>query len=131
MRIVLGIVATVLVGFILIFVSNNKSAEQDSDSGPAPSEPELICRADGQFVAGFMSPKVDDADTDAMLERMNTDAVTFGGRIVPATAEDYPEEVVEVVGDRQIYEYTVTLNWQGVDLSSTDTIVEVGDTEYG
>src|SRR5690625_139989 len=78
-----------------------------------------------------MSPQVDDADTDTMLERMNTDAVTFGGRIVPATAEDYPEEVVEVVGDRQIYEYTVTLNWQGVDLSSTDTIVEVGDTEYG
>ena len=131
-RIVLGIVATVLVGFILIFaVTNNKSGEQDSDSGRARSEPEPICRADGQFVAGFMSPQVDDADTDAMLERMNTDAVTFGGRIVPATAEDYPEEVVEVVGDRQIYEYTVTLNWQGVDLSSTDTIVEVGDTEYG
>lgn len=131
-RIVLGIVTTVLVGFILIFaVANNKSGEQDSDSGRAQSEPEPICRADGQFVAGFMSPQVDDADTDAMLERMNTDAVTFGGRIVPATAEDYPEEVVEVVGDRQIYEYTVTLNWQGVDLSSTDTIVEVGDTEYG
>jgi len=131
-RIVLGIVTTVLVGFILIFaVANNKSGEQDSDSGRAQSEPEPICRADGQFVAGFMSPQVDDADTNAMLERMNTDAVTFGGRIVPATAEDYPEEVVEVVGDRQIYEYTVTLNWQGVDLSSTDTIVEVGDTEYG
>ncbi|NLZ98245.1 MAG: hypothetical protein GX920_05430, partial [Micrococcus sp.] len=131
-RIILGIVATVLVGFILIFaVTNNKSGEQDSDSGRAQSEPEPICRADGRFVAGFMSPQVDDADTDAMLERMNTDAVTFGGRIVPATAEDYAEEVVEVVGDRQIYEYTVTLNWQGVDLSSTDTIVEVGDTEYG
>lgn len=42
-----------------------------------------------------MSPQVDDADTDAMLERMNTDAVTFGGRIMPATAEDYPDSVDE------------------------------------
>lgn len=132
MRIVLGIVATVLVGFILNFaVTNNKSAEQDSDSGPAPSEPELICRADGQFVAGFMSPQVDDADTDAMLERMNTDAVTFGGRIVPATEDDYPKEVVEAVGERQLYEYSVPMNWQGLDLDSSDTIVAVGDTEYG
>lgn len=129
---VLGIVATVLVGFILNFaVTNNKSAEQDSDSGPAPSEPELICRADGQFVAGFMSPQVDDADTDAMLERMNTDAVTFGGRIVPATEDDYPKEVVEAVGERQLYEYSVPMNWQGLDLESSDTIVAVGDTEYG
>lgn len=132
MRIVLGIVATVLVGFILNFaVTNNKSAEQDSDSGPAQSEPELICRADGQFVAGFMSPQVDDADTDAMLERMNTDAVTFGGRIVPATEDDYPKEVVEAVGERQLYEYSVPMNWQGLDLDSSDTIVAVGDTEYG
>lgn len=131
-RIVLGIVAAVLVGFILIFaVTNNKSGEQDSDSGPAPSEPEPICRADGQFVAGFMSPQVDDADTDAMLERMNTDAVTFGGRIVPATEDDYPKEVVEAVGERQLYEYSVPMNWQGLDLDSSDTIVAVGDTEYG
>src|SRR5699024_11631016 len=129
MRIVLGIVATVLVGFILIFVSNNKSAEQDSDSGPAPSEPELICRADGQFVAGFMSPQVDDADTDAMLERMNTDAVTFGGRIVPATEDDYPKEGVEADGERELYEYSVPIHWPGLDLDSSYRIVAAGETE--
>ncbi|MDN6499170.1 MAG: hypothetical protein L0K44_05390 [Yaniella sp.] len=89
-RILLGILAVVLVGATLIFaaVSNNQSGEQNAVPAPSPSEPEPICRAEGQFVAGFMSPQVDDAETNAMLERMNTDAVTFGGRIVPASAED-------------------------------------------
>lgn len=98
---------------------------------PTPAEPEPVCRADGEFVAGFMSPQVDDAETRAMLERMNTDAVTFGGRIVPANADDYPEEVTDQLGDRDIYEYTVNMNWQGVELDAADTTVELGDTEYG
>lgn len=132
-RVLLGILAAVFVGAILIFavVLSKEAGEQNAVPAPAPSEPEPICRAEGQFVAGFMSPQVDDADTNAMLERTNTDAVTFGGRIVPATDEDFPDEVIEAVEERGIYEYTVSMNWQGLDLDSSDTIVEVGDTEYG
>lgn len=132
-RLVLGIVVAVLAGILLTFavLTSDEVGDRNSFPAPAPSEPEPICRADGQFVAGFMSPQVDDADTMAMLERMDTDAVTFGGRIVPASEDDYPEEVVDAVGDRDIYEYTVTMNWQGLDLEPPDTIVEVGDTEYG
>src|SRR5699024_10589487 len=130
---IIGMVAVLLLGAIMIFnlVLNNDKGEHNGVSGPKPSEPAPVCRAEGEFVAGFMSPQVDDAETNAMLERMDTDAVTFGGRIVSATAEDYPDEVTEAVGDRQIYEYTVTMNWQGLELNSSDTIVAVGDTEYG
>lgn len=52
--------------------------------------------------------------------------MTFGGRIVPAAADDYPEEATDVVGDRQIYEETVMMNWRGLDPESGDTTVEVG-----
>lgn len=130
---IIGIVAALLLGAVVIFnlVSNDDNGGQNAVLGPAPSQPEPICRAEGEFVAGFMSPQVDDAETNTMLERMNTDAVTFGGRIVPASADDYPQEVTEAVGDREIYEYTVTMNWQGIERASADTIVEVGDTEYG
>lgn len=130
-RIVLGIVVALIIGAMLIFAfaSNNEAAEQSAQL-EQPS-PEPVCRAEGEFVAGFMSPQVDDTATHAMLERMNTDAVTFGGRIVPAMADDYPEEVTDVVGDRQIYEYTVMMNWRGLDPEGQDTTVEVGDTEYG
>ncbi|MGO1536552.1 MAG: DUF4434 domain-containing protein [Yaniella sp.] len=132
-QVLLGILAVVLLGAVVLFVivANNEPAKQDAVPAPAPAEPEPVCRAEGQFVAGFMSPQANDADTRALLERMDTDAITFGGRIVPATEKDYPETVVEAVRDQDIYKYSVTMNWHGLELDSADNIVVVGDTEYG
>src|SRR5690625_2910571 len=117
------------------------SQGEDSTVGPAPSssnvpqvtptQPPAVCRADGEFVAGFMSPQANDQETIAVLETMNVDAVTFGGRIEPVETSQYPKEVAEAIRDRQAYEYTVAMNWQGLELAETDTTVRVGDTEYG
>lgn len=111
----------------------HESTEQQTapPTATAEPEPEPICRAEGEFVAGFMSPQADDAATAALLEQMDTDAVTFGGRIEPIEADQYPEQVAEAVGDSQAYEYTVTMNWQDIDLPDTDQRLQVGDTEYG
>lgn len=98
---------------------------------PSGTEPPAVCRAEGEFVAGFMSPQADDHKTQDILETMNTDAVTFGGRIVPVDASDYPAEVAEATGDRDTYEYTVAMNWDGIDLAEQDQIVQAGDTSYG
>lgn len=78
-----------------------------------------------------MSPQNDDQPTEALLDRMNTDAVTFGGRIVPTEIDDYPDPVAEAIADRQAYDYTVQMHWQGVDLGDADTVVQAEDTEYG
>src|SRR5699024_4116849 len=86
---------------------------------------------EGEFVAGFMSPQADDAENAALLDQMHTDAITFGGRIVPADANDYPEEVAQAIGGRQLYEYTVTMNWQGIELPESDRLIKVGNAEYG
>lgn len=117
------------------------SQEDDTTGEPAPSpsnvpqetptQPPAVCRADGEFVAGFMSPQANDHETIAVLETMNVDAVTFGGRIEPVETSQYPKEVAEAIRDRQAYEYTVAMNWQGLELAETDTTVRVGDTEYG
>ena len=107
-----------------------EETQPDHTVQPTPS-PTPVCRAEGEFVAGFMSPQAADAETAALLDQMHTDAITFGGRIVPTDATDYPEEVAQVVGDRQPYEYTVTMNWQGIELPESDRLITVGNTEDG
>lgn len=117
----------------------NQLNETENQTEPAPTatpsptgtESPPICRAEGEFVAGFMSPQADDQQTRDILETMNTDAVTFGGRIVPVNPSDYPAEVADAVGDRDAYEYTVAMNWDGIDLADQDHVVQVGDTAYG
>lgn len=117
----------------------NQLNETENQTEPAPTatpsptgtESPPICRAEGEFVAGFMSPQADDQQTREILETMNTDAVTFGGRIVPVELSDYPAEVADAVGDRDAYEYTVAMNWDGIDLAEQDQIVQAGDTAYG
>lgn len=121
---VLGI--ALLVAVVMLNRSGNSTQTND-----APTQAEAICRADGEFVGGFMSPQADDHQTTQLLEQMNTDAITFGGRIEPVDASDYPDEVTEAIGERQAYTYTVEMHWEGADLSDTDTVVDVGDTEYG
>ncbi|GAA4479306.1 hypothetical protein GCM10023190_22100 [Enteractinococcus fodinae] len=137
------IVAIVVVAALLgalvwaVLAWQNRSDPETAEQQPAPPtataepEPEPVCRAEGEFVAGFMSPQADDADTAALLDQMHTDAVTFGGRIEPIEADHYPEEVAEAIGDRQAYEYTVTMNWQDIDLDDTDQRIQHSDTEYG
>src|SRR5699024_1919515 len=129
------IIATIIaLGAAIWAVSTLSNSSDDLPSAqtaqPAPS-PEPICRAEGKFVAGFMSPQADDHETAALLDQMRTDAITFGGRIVPTDANDYPEEVVQAIEDRQAYEYTVTMNWQGIELPESDRLIKVGNTEYG
>lgn len=133
-RRILFIVAFIVLGALVwavLALSNSSEESQPAQTAqPAPS-PEPICRAEGEFVAGFMSPQADDAETGALLDQMHTDAITFGGRIVPTDANDYPEEVVQAIGNRQPYEYTVTMNWQGIELPESDRLITVGNTEYG
>jgi len=121
-------------------VGINQLNETEKSTAPAPTqapspsqtEPPVVCRAEGEFVAGFMSPQTDDQQTQSILEAMNTDAVTFGGRIVPIdSAEEYPAEVVEAIGQRDAYEYTVAMNWDGINLTEQDQIIQAGDTSYG
>lgn len=131
------ILALVGTGTALGLYELNSGSEQQADTtpeatpSPSSTQAPAICRSAGEFVAGFMSPQANDADTLAMLETMGTDAVTFGGRIVPVEAADYPVEVAEAIGARQAYEYTVTMNWDGIPLAETDVVVEMGDTAYG
>lgn len=135
--IVMLLVVIVVSGLFLLSSLEEPTSEQAVEPAPesvptqTEPEPEPVCRAEGEFVAGFMSPQADDADTAALLNRMNTDAVTFGGRIVPVDAAEYPDEVADAIGERQAYEYTVTMNWQGAGLADTDRIVQVGETVYG
>ena len=107
--------------------SGQEQSQQHSDETSA----EPVCRADGHFVAGFMSPQRDDEATEELLAQMNADAVTFGGRIMPSDAEQYPAEVAEAIGDRDVYDYTVDMNWDGITLSEADQLIQVGETEYG
>src|SRR5699024_5647340 len=128
--IVAFIVLGALVWAVLALSNSSEESQPDQTAQPAPS-PEPLCRAEGEFVAGFMSPQADDHETAALLDQMRTDAITFGGRIVPTDANDYPEEVVQAIEDRQAYEYTVTMNWQGIELPESDRLIKVGNTEYG
>src|SRR5699024_12505290 len=73
----------------------------------------------------FPTRRSSDLQTAELLERMNTDALTFGGRIEPATSDDYPAAVAEAIGDRQVYDYTVEMRWDDTELGSTDEAVEV------
>lgn len=127
--IVLVAAASTIYGLVQLHEDN------DDDGAAADPHPEAsatpICRAEGEFVAGFMSPQAEDHKTQDILETMNTDAVTFGGRIVPAEAADYPGEVAEAIGGRDAYEYTVAMHWDGNDLAEPDQLVEVDDTSYG
>ena len=107
----------------------NQDPQDDGMAAEPPAEP--ICRAEGEFVAGFMSPQADNDKTLDILETMNTDAVTFGGRIMPMDATDYPGEVADAIGDRDAYEYTVAMTWDGIELADSDQTVQVGDTSYG
>lgn len=133
-RRVMIIAAIIVLGatiWAILALSNSSDDSPPAQTAqPAPS-PEPICRAEGEFVAGFMSPQADDAETGALLDQMDTDAITFGGRIVPTDTHEYPEEVAKAIGDRQPYEYTVTMNWQGIELPESDRIIQVGNTEYG
>src|SRR5699024_11000930 len=43
----------------------------------------------------------------------------------------YPDEVAEVIGEREVYQYTVSMHWDGVATAETDQMVQVGDTVYG
>ena len=129
------IIATIIaLGAAIWAVSTLSNSSDDLPSAqtaqPDPS-PEPICRAEGKFVAGFMSPQADDHETAALLDQMRTDAITFGGRIVPTDANDYPEEVAQAIGDRQPYEYTVTMSWKGIELPGSDRLITVDNTEYG
>ena len=131
-------ITVVLVALVwTVWAWQNPSDPESTKQQPAPPtatiepEPEPVCRAEGEFVAGFMSPQADDAATAALLDQMQTDAVTFGGRIEPIEADHYPDQVAEAIGDRQAYEYTVTMNWQDIDLPDTDQRIQVDDTEYG
>jgi hypothetical protein len=133
-RRILIIAVVVVLGALLwaVFTLANPSekSQQDQAAPPAPS-PTPICRAEGEFVAGFMSPQADDAETAALLDQMRTDAITFGGRIVPTDANEYPEKVARAIGDRAPYKYTVTMNWQGIELPESDKLITEGNTEYG
>lgn len=132
-RRILAIAIAVVVGGLMIIaaVLQNPSADETPAADDQPAPDEAICRAEGEFVAGFMSPQTDDDQTAELLERMNTDALTFGGRIEPATSDDYPAAVAEAIGDRQVYDYTVEMRWDDTELGSTDEAVEVNGTEYG
>lgn len=132
-RRILAITIAMVVGALLVVAAVLQSQSTDETPAPEaqPTPEEAICRVDGEFVAGFMSPQADDGQTAELLEHMDTDAITFGGRIVPADVDDYPAQIAEAIGDRQAYEYTVEMNWDGVDLADTDEVVEVDGTEYG
>lgn len=132
-RRILAIAIAVVVGGLLIvtIVLQGQSADETPVSDAQPTPEEAICRVDGEFVAGFMSPQADDDQTAELLERMHTDAITFGGRIVPADIEEYSAPVADAIGDRQAYEYTVEMNWDGIDLADNDEVVEVDGTEFG
>lgn len=127
-RILASIVITVVLVALVwtVWAWQSPSDPESTKQQPAPPtatiepEPEPVCRAEGEFVAGFMSPQADDAATAALLDQMQTDAVTFGGRIEPIEADHYPDQVAEAIGDRPAYEYTVTMNWQDIDLPDTD-----------
>src|SRR5690625_7783814 len=83
------------------------SQEDDTTEEPAPSpsnvpqdtptQPPAVCRADGEFVAGLVSPHANDQETVAVPATMNVDAVTFGGRIEPVETRQYPKEVAEAI----------------------------------
>ncbi|GAA2045734.1 hypothetical protein GCM10009720_28220 [Yaniella flava] len=135
-RRILVIRIAVIAGALLVSWIAQSQLHDDPVSVPgtapdASPTPEPICRADGEFVAGFMSPQTDDQQTGELLQRMNTDAITFGGRVEPVDTDQYPADVAEQIGDRQAYEYTVEMNWEGIDLDDSDTLVQVDDTEYG
>lgn len=132
-RRILAIAIAVVVGGLLIvtIVLQGQSADETPVSDAQPTPEEAICRVDGEFVAGFMSPQADDDQTAELLERMHADAITFGGRIVPADIEEYSAPVADAIGDRQAYEYTVEMNWDGIDLVDNDEVVEVDGTELG
>ena len=116
-----------LLAAILLRRGGNESATPNS----APSHQSAVCRAEGKFIAGFLSPQADAKQTGAMLERMNTDAITFGGRIEPVKADNYPDPVAEAIGSRQAYRYTVEMAWQDKELTSADEQLEVDETTYG
>ena len=129
---VLSIVVVIILGALIwVAFAWQNSSEPPREPASQPATPEPICRAEGEFVAGFMSPQTDDDRTAAIVGRMNTDAVTFGGRLEPTDAQEYPDEVAEAIGERQAYQYTVPMNWQGIELADTDRTINVGDTEYG
>lgn len=134
-RSVLAIIAVAVLGagLLIAIILLRPSDDGDNTETSAHSTPpaDVTCRAEGEFVAGFMSPQNDDQPTEALLDRMNTDAVTFGGRIVPTEIDDYPDPVAEAIADRQAYDYTVQMHWRGIDLGDADTVVQAEDTEYG
>ena len=134
--VILAIAVVVVIGALvwarLAWQNSSDPNDDELTTQPEPSpSPEPICRAEGEFVAGFVSPQADDAETAALLEQMRTDAVTFGGRIEPVEADHYPAQVAEAIGGRQAYEYTVTMNWQDINLADADQRIQVDDTEYG
>lgn len=118
-------------GLLLLTIFLQRNTSSDSATPNTTPSHEVVCRADGEFVAGFLSPQADAQQTGAMLAGMNTDAITFGGRIEPAETDDYPDQVAETIGDRQAYRYTVEMTWQDEELPSADQQVQVGDTTYG
>ena len=121
--------ASTIYGLVQLNQDNDDDGAVAVPPAATPAEP--VCRAEGEFVAGFMSPQAEDHTTQDILETMNTDAVTFGGRIVPVEAREYPGEVADAIGDRDAYEYTVAMTWDGIELADSDQTVQVGDTSYG
>ena len=96
---VLSVVVVIILGALIwVAFAWQNSSEPPREPASQPATPEPICRAEGEFVAGFMSPQTDDDRTAAIVGRMNTDAVTFGGRLEPTDAQEYPDEVAEAIG---------------------------------
>lgn len=136
------VIAAVIIGvlFLLSLIllvrpddepDESAGSAQSSASSSSPTRPEPVCRTEGRYAAGFMSPQADDQQTQEMLQTMNTDAVTFGGWIRPVSSDDYPDKVQDEIGDREAYQYSIDMSWRGTEQTSSDTLVQVDGTEYG
>ena len=85
----------------------------------------------GKITANFVFASNSVEKNAKMIRAMNADPITFGYRIKPARAGDYPKHVRKAIGSRKVYSYATGIQW--VDgLSKHDkkvdgfTIVDVG-----
>lgn len=85
----------------------------------------------GKITANFVFASNSVEKNAKMIRAMNADPITFGYRIKPARAGDYPKKVRKAIGSRKVYSYATGIQWVN-GLSKNDrkvdgfTIVDVG-----
>lgn len=76
------------------------------DSTSKHTRVDKAAKYSGTFVANFVFALSTPNENAAMIRDMKADAITFGYRVRPASARDYPASVRKAIGKKRVFAYS-------------------------